>query len=107
MLRNLLRAKPQQDPPEDLGLTGTGVERVKIAAIDTAYRQYRPHKEAFVEATRKHNDARAKLLEKMDENWAKLPKDEAGAAFYITNDDYRITVEKKEKLSIDKEESED
>lgn len=100
MLRTTLRAKPQQDPPEDLGLTGPGVEREKIAALDTAYRNYKPHRQKFSEASKAHVEQKKKLMTKLHEHADQLPKDEAGNAFYVTSDDMRLTLESTEKLSI-------
>lgn len=100
MLRSILRAKPKEDPPEDLGLTGEGVERKKIAVLDTAYRNYKPHRTKFSEASKAHVEQKKKLMGKLHEMQDQLPKDEAGNPFYVTSDDIRLTLEVNEKLSI-------
>ena len=106
MLRSILRAKAS-DPPEDLGLTGEGVERKKIAALDTAYRAYKPKRTAFSEASKAHVEAKKALMAKVHAHADQLPKDDAGNPFYVTSDDMRLTLELNEKLSIDAEETEE
>jgi hypothetical protein len=96
-----------KEPAADLGLTGEGVERKKIAALDTAYRTYKPHRSKFSEASKAHVEQKKKLMAKIHEHADQLPKDEAGNAFYVTSDDMRLTLETAEKLSIDVEESEE
>lgn len=105
MLKDILRAKA--DDTEGLGLTGPGVERLKIAALDTAYRNYKPHREKFAEASRAHVEQKKKLMEKLRNFASELPKDEAGNAFYVTSDDMRLTLESKEKLVLCEEDEEE
>ncbi len=99
MLKDILRAKAS-DPPDDLGLTGEGVERKKIAVLDTAYRNYKPHRSKFSEASKAHVEQKKKLMAKLHEFKDELPQDEAGNPFYVTSDDMRLTLELNEKLSI-------
>jgi hypothetical protein len=99
--------KDGQPAPEFLeqeqlpGVRGPGVERIEVKELDAAYRKYKPVEDTRLESARKAKDLRATLIQKMHENIASLPRDEANNPFYITTDDKRITLETKgEKLVI-------
>lgn len=87
---------------DELEISGEGVERKAIKAIDAAYRAWCPIKDERCALQMKEKPLRAKLLEKMHENEGNLAKDESGAILYRTSDDKVLRLKPgKDKLTIE------
>lgn len=66
----------------DLGLTGKGVEELKIPDIDKAINKYERKKEARCKMSPEEISAKTALKDLLHENRAKLPLNEDGEHFY-------------------------
>lgn len=98
-------------PPttEELPLTGEGVERKAIAAIDKAYRAWNSVKDKRIAIQNEEKPLKAALLSAFHNNEDKLPKDkDDGALLYRTSDDKILRLKGgKETLTIEDVEDEE
>jgi hypothetical protein len=89
---------------EELPLTGKGVERVSIKAIDAAVAKYVNARDARMALTKKEVEAKAVLIKALRDNKAKLGADAEGTIIY-RHDELLVTLKHgKDELKVRTEE---
>lgn len=89
-----------------MGLTGKGVERVSIKAVDTAVAKYVKQRDERMALTKKEVEAKTALIKVLRENKDKLGADAEGTIIY-RHDDLLVTLKHgKDDLKVRTEEGE-
>lgn len=92
---------------QELPLTGKGVERVVIKAVDQRVSKYVRARDARMELTTKEVEAKTELIKVMRDNKDKISTDAEGTMIY-RHDDLLVTLKHgKDDLKVRTEESEE
>jgi hypothetical protein len=84
-------ARTKKEKTEELGLTGPGVERVAIKAVDRAVERYVSVRDERMELTKKEVEKKVELIALMREHKDKIGVDKDGAMVY-RHDDLIVTL---------------
>lgn len=101
--------KPKETQ-EDLGMSGPGVEAVRIKAIDKAIAEYVPIRDERIALSVLEKQAKKKLIDLVHANADVIGRSEDGAISYRTNEDILLTLtptEEKLKVKTPKGEEDD
>lgn len=91
---------------DELGLTGKGVERVSIKAVDAAVAKYVAARDERMELTKKEVDTKTALITALRANKDKLGADAEGTIIY-RHDDMLVTLKHgKDELKVKTEDDE-
>ena len=91
----------------ELGLTGKGVERVSIKAVDAAVARYVKARDERMELTKKEVDTKTALITALRDNKDKLGADAEGTIIY-RHDDLLVTLKHgKDELKVKTEDNEE
>lgn len=99
-----------KEQQEDLGMTGPGVEAVRIKAIDKAIAEYVPIRDERIALSVQEKAAKKKLIDLVHAHSKEIGRDDKGVITYQTNEDIVLTLtptEEKLKVKSPKGEEDD
>jgi hypothetical protein len=102
-----MKMSVSRNSTQELPLTGKGVERVVIKAVDQRVSKYVRARDARMELTTKEVEAKTELIKAMRDNKEKISTDAEGTMIY-RHDDLLVTLKHgKDELKVRTEESEE